>query len=135
MALPRFPWFSSAASASRRAKELAKNDYALLEELIALRHSRELTQADVAELLGMTQQAVSKFEQPGADPRLSTLRQYSHAIGALVKHAVAPDDGQLLDGDSWVEISFTPRVGATAYASDSLQYAANAKRTDYAAAA
>lgn len=132
MPRPTFPWFSSASQSRRRARELARNDYELLENLVRLRRDRGLSQAEVADLLGVTQQAISKIEQPGADPRLSTLRQYSHAIGALVKHVVAADEGQLQDNDRWVEISFTPTVSPTTTALDLRQFAVNAKRGQFA---
>lgn len=80
-----------------RAKMLAKNDYKLLAELVQIRVDRGLTQADVAERLGISQQAVSKLESYDSDPRLSTIRRYAGSIEALVSHLVEPDSGQLVD--------------------------------------
>jgi transcriptional regulator with XRE-family HTH domain len=97
-----------------RAKELAKNDYLLVRDLIQLRIDSELSQKDVAEKLGISQQAVSKFEKLDADPRLSTIRLYAHAIGALVAHVVEKDNGQLLSmGDGWVRARFETHVSST----------------------
>lgn len=133
MSLPRFPWFSSDGQARRRARELAKSDYDFHEQLVKIRHDRGMSQADVAELLGITQQAVSKLERIGADPRLSTLRQYSHAVGALVKHVAMQDEGQLQAHDEWVTVTFAPRFGATTTAPSS-QFSVSAARTDLALA-
>ena len=52
-----------------RAQELAKNDYLLLRDLIQLRIDSGLTQKDIAEKLGISQQAISKFEKLDSDPR------------------------------------------------------------------
>lgn len=53
-----------------------------------------MTQKDVAELLGISQQAVQKFESYDSDPKMSTLARYANAVGALVTHSVEPDVGQ-----------------------------------------
>jgi DNA-binding XRE family transcriptional regulator len=52
---------------------------------IRLRLARErakLRQADMAERLGITQQAYAKLERPGANPTLRTLIQAEQALGA-----------------------------------------------------
>lgn len=97
-----------------RAKELAKNDYLLLRDLVQLRIDSGLSQKDIAQKLGISQQAISKFEKLDADPRLSTIRLYAHAIGALVAHVVEDDNGQLLSmGDGWVQAKFDTHVSST----------------------
>ncbi len=48
--------------------------------LVRTRHS--LSQADVARRLGMSQQAYSKLERPGANPELKTLMQVERALEA-----------------------------------------------------
>lgn len=55
-----------------RAQELVK--------LQDLREAAELTQVDVAKLVGLTQSAVSQLEKKG-DTRISTLRKYVEAVG------------------------------------------------------
>lgn len=45
------------------------------------RASRHLTQADVAELLGSSQQAVSRIERPGGNVTIQTLRKYLDVLG------------------------------------------------------
>lgn len=79
-----------------RAKILAREDRLMLANLVRVRRENNLTQKDVAELMGVSQQAVNKMERYGADPRLSTIRRYANAIGALVEHKVVSDHGQSL---------------------------------------
>lgn len=91
----------------RRAKYLAAQDRKLLEKLVETRRTSGLSQEDVAELLGVSQQAVSKFEGMDSSPSLARVRHYAHAVGALVAHVVAEDSGQLeAHGDAWIQISF-----------------------------
>jgi transcriptional regulator with XRE-family HTH domain len=90
------------ASKSRlRARHLVDQDRELRFELIRLREASGLTQRDVAERIGVTPQAISKFERIDADPKLSTIRRYAHAIEAIVSHKVERDEGQLVDGVEW----------------------------------
>lgn len=79
-----------------RAKILAREDRLMRTELADIRRANNLTQKDVAELMGVTQQAVNKLERYDADPKLSTLRRYANAVGAIVEHRVTPDRGQSL---------------------------------------
>lgn len=92
--------------AQRRAKELAKADYRLLFGLIQARRDRGMTQQDVAELLGISQPAVAAFERQDADPKLSTIRRYAHAVGAAVRHTVELDDGQFDEDVDWSEATY-----------------------------
>lgn len=73
-----------------QAMQMASGDYALLEALIAKREEMGLTQADLASKIGVSQQAVSKFERMDADPRLSTIRRYALAVGLKISHEVSP---------------------------------------------
>lgn len=77
-----------------RAKVLAREHRTMRTDLVALRREAGLTQGDVAERMGVTQQAVSKFERYDSDPKLSTVRRYANAVGALVEHRVERDQGQ-----------------------------------------
>jgi DNA-binding XRE family transcriptional regulator len=79
-----------------RAKVLAREDRELKIELIAMRRDAGLTQKQVADLIGVTQQAINKLERYDSDPKLSTLRRYANAVGALVEHRVTQDVGQSL---------------------------------------
>lgn len=75
----------------RRARILAENDLDLLFELVKLRKVHGLSQQDLAERLGVTQATIASFERHDNDPKLSTIRRYAHAVGALVHHVVEPD--------------------------------------------
>jgi transcriptional regulator with XRE-family HTH domain len=77
-----------------RAKLLAREDRQLKRDLIRLRESSGLSQREVAERIGITQQAVNKFERYDSDPKASTIRRYANAVGALVEHRVTLDVGQ-----------------------------------------
>ncbi|MGB3413386.1 MAG: helix-turn-helix transcriptional regulator [Microbacteriaceae bacterium] len=78
----------------RRSTFLAKNDYNFRRSLILAREERGLSQKDVGDKLGISQQAVAKFESMEADPKLSTIRQYANAVQALYIHTVVLDTGQ-----------------------------------------
>ena len=73
-----------------QAIQMASGDYALVEALIAKREEMGLTQADLARKIGVSQQAISKFERMDADPRLSTIRRYALAVGLKIAHEVTP---------------------------------------------
>ncbi len=58
-----------------------------------LRRAKQLTQADMAEMLDVPQSSISRIEQR-ADMYLSTLRDYVHALGGVLQiQAVFPDGG------------------------------------------
>lgn len=77
------------------ALELVQADSALIDELIALRKEAGLSQAGLAELIGVSQPTVHAFERSGNDPRLSTIRRYALAVGARVTHAVSKSRGEV----------------------------------------
>lgn len=79
-----------------RAKVLARENRRMRTELIAARREAGLTQQDVADRMGVSQQAVHKLERYDADPRLSTIERYANAVGALIEHRVEIDRGQSL---------------------------------------
>jgi transcriptional regulator with XRE-family HTH domain len=61
-----------------------------------LRSAKQLTQADMAEILDVPQSSVSRIERR-ADMYLSTLRNYIHAMGGVLQiQAVFPDGGAIL---------------------------------------
>ncbi|MDQ0259540.1 helix-turn-helix transcriptional regulator [Sinomonas atrocyanea] len=92
-------------SSRRRAKYLAKQNLELVSGLVAVRVESGLKQKDVAEMLGITQQAVSEFERMVTPATLTRISSYAHAVGALVTHHVAADKGQLESrGDGWIQI-------------------------------
>jgi transcriptional regulator with XRE-family HTH domain len=61
-----------------------------------LRNAKQLTQADMAELLDIPQSSISRIEQR-TDMYLSTLRNYVQAMGGVLQiQAVFPDGGAIL---------------------------------------
>lgn len=73
---------------ARLAALLVDEDETLIDRLIEARRAANLSQKDVAERLGITQSAIAKFESAERDPRLSTVRRYALAVGAVVRHDV-----------------------------------------------
>lgn len=73
---------------ARLAALLVDEDERLIDRLIEMRRAAGMKQRDVAELLGITQSAIAKFESAERDPRLSTVRRYALAVGAVVRHDV-----------------------------------------------
>jgi transcriptional regulator with XRE-family HTH domain len=61
-----------------------------------LRNAKQLTQADMAELLDVPQSSISRIEQR-ADMYLSTLRNYVQAMGGVLQiQAVFPEGGAVI---------------------------------------
>lgn len=93
-----------------RADFLVESDMRLLDQLIEIRKSRNLSQRDVGRIMGISQPSVAQFEAHDSNPRLSTLRRYAMAVGALVRHQVEADTGQLSDG-RWQRIDISWPAG------------------------
>ncbi len=65
----------------------------LLDELVSLRKRAELTQTEVARLMGVRQPTVSQFETESSDPRISTLQRYARAVGSRIVVSVSGQTG------------------------------------------
>ena len=76
----------------KRAEWLVKQDTEFLRALVAARHSAGLTKEQVAERVGLPVERVADFEAYWADPPLSTIRRYAHAIGYHYSHRVYKTD-------------------------------------------
>lgn len=57
------------------------------------RRRANLTQAELARRLGVSQPVVARFEREGANPRLRTLERVIAATGLSLKLALAPPPG------------------------------------------
>lgn len=77
--------------------QLAVNDDRMLEELVAMRKRKGLSQDTVAKRMNRSKTAVSNFERLGADPHLSTIRRYAAAVGAEIRSRVCDFDEQRFD--------------------------------------
>lgn len=64
--------------------DVAKKKYELIKELVTLRKSLGLTQKDVANKSGLTQQMVSRIENFDNSPTLDNLILYIDAIGGKI---------------------------------------------------
>ena len=85
--------------AERRARIEGRTD-ALVEQyqlLRALRLDRNMTQEELAAIMGLRQASISKFENQG-DMRLGTLRRYVEALGGELEISVRFPDEDLEDG-------------------------------------
>jgi transcriptional regulator with XRE-family HTH domain len=117
----------------RRSSELIERNRQLLDDLIAIRKERKLSQADVAKVLGITQPSVADFERSGSDPKLSTIARYAHAVEALIRYDVEADTGQLF-GSRWTQTASLLRIVdvSAGHRGGAVEVPANNKRTDFA---
>jgi len=79
------------ATIARRADSLIEDHAALRARLVALRKEHGLSQAVVAERMGVSQPTVAGFERYDANPTLATLRRYALAVGARTRTTVIDD--------------------------------------------
>lgn len=70
-------------------ERLNREEYALLDEMLAARHAAGLTQAQIAERMGTKAPAVTRLENALASgkhsPSLDTLRKYAAAVGKTLE--------------------------------------------------
>lgn len=72
----------------------------LLEELVKIRRLRKLSQSQLGDLLGISQSAVSQFEDGLSNPTLQTIKLYAMAVGAEISISVKASPGiSQLDSD------------------------------------
>jgi predicted transcriptional regulator len=64
-------------------EELKKNEaeYKIIEEIITARRDKNLTQKDLAELIGTRQSNISRLESGNYNPTLKFLNRIAHAVG------------------------------------------------------
>ncbi|EJL83775.1 transcriptional regulator [Pantoea sp. RIT-PI-b] len=82
----------SPESQQRIAKKVEK-----LRQEIALSQLREelnLSQTELARVIGVSQPTLAKMENPGNDPRLSTLKRYVDALGGELRIDVTLPNGK-----------------------------------------
>ncbi|QKT06459.1 helix-turn-helix transcriptional regulator [Gordonia sp. X0973] len=107
---------SDESDEARMAADLAEEDRTFIERLVVLRHLSGLTQEDLGRVWGRHKTAVSQFERPGSDPKLSTIRRYAASVGIRYFHHAELDvrfhrrvvvrPGDILT--SWVTFPSTP---------------------------
>ncbi|QMR77035.1 helix-turn-helix domain-containing protein [Enterobacter sp. RHBSTW-00175] len=82
----------SAESQERIATKVEK-----MRRIVALNQLREelcISQTELAAAMGVKQPTVAKIEQPGNDPRLSTLKRYVSALGGELSIDVTLPNGK-----------------------------------------
>ena len=96
----KFRELVDAMPSSRRASIARGVDRLAAEMLLhEIRKSREITQARLADVLGVTQARVSKIEEHG-DMQISTLRSYIEALGGTLEVVAHFPDGDVRIKDS-----------------------------------
>jgi len=107
----------------RKQALLARTDEALIElgtenasadndmrwALIQARRDAGLSQRELADYLGVKQATISRFESPENDPRLSTIRRYATAVGALIAHRVTTES-RMFRSDGWVMVEASSMI-------------------------
>ncbi|HCR1908546.1 TPA: helix-turn-helix transcriptional regulator [Enterobacter kobei] len=82
-------------SAVSQERIAAKVD--VIRRIVALNQLREelnISQTELAAAMGVKQPTVAKIEQPGNDPRLSTLKRYVSALGGEMSIDVTLPNGK-----------------------------------------
>ena len=76
-----------------RAKSLTAAQRQLMDQLVDLREKQGLSQAEVAQRMGVHQSSVARIEAYDSNPTFSTLRRYALAIEARLRLEAYADDG------------------------------------------
>lgn len=75
-------------------ERLNREEFAILDEILAARREAGLTQAQVAERMGTKASAVARLEASLASgkhsPSIETLRKYAHALGKRLEVHLVP---------------------------------------------
>lgn len=71
----------------------------MIKNLKKLREQYKLSQQDLAELLGVTQQAIYKYEKTSVEPSISTLMQMSEILHTTIYYLVGNTKDEENDGD------------------------------------
>ena len=82
-------------SAESRERIAAKVE--VMRRIVSLNQLREelnVSQTELANAMGVKQPTVAKIEQPGNDPRLSTLKRYVSALGGEMSIDVTLPNGK-----------------------------------------
>lgn len=76
------------------AYDALADEFAVLTELVRARQHAAMTQADVAERMGIAQASVARLESSAGSrkhaPSMATLRRYADAVGCELRITLAP---------------------------------------------
>lgn len=85
-------WFRDAKFVA--AYDALADEFAALAELLRARQNAGMTQADVAEHMGIAQASVARLESSAGSrkhaPSIATLRRYADAVGCDLRISLAP---------------------------------------------
>lgn len=85
------------AQQSAESQERIAAKVEVMRRIVALNQLREelnVSQTELANAMGVKQPTVAKMEQPGNDPRLSTLKRYVSALGGELSIDVTLPNGK-----------------------------------------
>ena len=85
------------AQQSAESQERIAAKVEVMRRIVALNQLREelnISQTELAAAMGVKQPTVAKIEQPGNDPRLSTLKRYVSALGGELSIDVTLPNGK-----------------------------------------
>ncbi len=74
----------------RLGVDLAKSEYGLIRQLVALRTAAGIKPAELARRLDVDKSVISRFESGGTNPTMATVNRYAEAIGAMITYEVEP---------------------------------------------
>lgn len=93
----RASWMQEPAFAE--AYEALEDEFAALGELLRARRQAGMTQADVAESMGIAQASVARLESSAGSrkhaPSIATLRRYADAVGCDLHITLRPSAGRM----------------------------------------
>jgi DNA-binding XRE family transcriptional regulator len=79
-----------------KAYAALEDEFAALRELLTARHRADLTQAEVADRMGVAQSSVARLESSIGSrkhaPSLATLRNYADAVGCVLTITLRPKE-------------------------------------------
>ena len=85
------------AQQSAESQERIAAKVEVMRRIVALNQLREelnISQTELATAMGVKQPTLAKIEQPGNDPRLSTLKRYVSALGGEMSIDVTLPNGK-----------------------------------------
>ena len=85
------------AQQSAESQERIAAKVEVMRRIVALNQLRDelnISQTELAAAMGVKQPTVAKIEQPGNDPRLSTLKRYVSALGGELSIDVTLPNGK-----------------------------------------
>lgn len=103
----------SVAAIEARAAAVVATTSGMLRDLVDLRDKHDLTQAELAERMGVSQPSVAAFERYDANPTVASIVRYAVAVGARLDLTVVDDYD-----DQWdVVLELPARSGTVSWGS------------------